>query len=220
MAIESAPVNWIVVVLSSALGSGLVSAASALFIKRGDRAREDAARKIQVDHVFLTIALSLEAFARKCDDRIIAIDEAYAEAQSLNDMSKLLLGPFQLNFDQELVWTDLPVPFVAEIKDVLREFVETNTWIHEQFNTWAHADDAYELEKERCAYFGLKFCELAEAVRVRIGADAADIVGQRRNFQSLINTRRQQFRANRNMTIIPNLTRQFTYELPSLEDVT
>jgi hypothetical protein len=220
MAIESTPVNWIVVVLSSALGSGLVSAASALYLKRGDRAREDAARKIQVDHVFLTIALSLEAFARKCDDRIIAIDEAYVEAQSSNDMSKLLQGPFHLSFNEEQVWADLPVPFVAEIKGVLREFGETNTWIHEQFDTWAHADDAYELEKERCAYFGLKFCESAEAVRVRIGADAADIANQRRNFQYLINTRRKQFRANRDMAIIPGLTKQFTYELPSLEDAT
>jgi hypothetical protein len=161
MATDAVGVNWTTVVFSSAvIGATISTTLNVVFgawSKFGDRRREDAKAAKKVGHVYLGVALSLEVFSKKCSAYIYEIETAIDESRSFNNHDALSgLKSVDLKFEPEPDWVELPIQFVAQVKGLVSQYAERNTWIAQQFQNWADMEEAYEFECERAAFYGWK----------------------------------------------------------------
>ena len=216
---EVAGIDWLTVVGSSAVISAMISTtvnvAFSAWSKSGDRRREDAKAAKKVDYVYLGVALSLEVFSKRCSDYIYEIESALETAHYQNSHEALNgLKSVELIFHPEPDWIELPIPFVALVKGLVSQYAERNAWIIQQHQTWADMDDAYEFESERAAFYGLKASELAVKIRTDIKAGVSDYA-YADHLRGLIDQRRDRFKENRRMSLIPELKQLFEAEMPA-----
>ncbi|SPA02782.1 hypothetical protein CBM2626_B30100 [Cupriavidus taiwanensis] len=201
---------WATVLTSSAVGS-LVSLAGTVYTKWRDRQREDNKEKKRIAHVYLDVAMQLETFARGCGARLMDIDRGLAERAQDHDESFLnRLAPFTMAFDPVPNWTELPVDFVAKMRAFPSEFASTSAWISEQWRIWAEIDEAYALEEQSLAHYGLRAFRIAKEIRTEVGAGALDSNALCTLFQAEIDRRRDIWLSDRNaITLIPELDADF-----------
>lgn len=211
---EVSNVNWLTLVMSSAVvsaGFNIVWSACSKLIDHKKEAAKDAKR---IGHVYLDIALQLETFAQRCDARLFDIDHGMAERGNNHDesyLSKLKALPFC--FEPEPNWSELPVSFVARHKVLPSQYAVTGGWISEQWEYWADLEDVYLLEQQCLAYYGLKVCTVAAGIRKQIGVADAENTAQVEHFRSEIQGRREGFRRNpQNINLIPELSAMFASE--------
>lgn len=212
MPIPAEPVSTFTLIMSSAVISAGVNVGWSAFLKLLERRKE--ARK--VDHVYLAIVSQLEAFARRCNERLYDISNGVERYRTFGDstlLNNLMSIPFE--FTPEPDWTALPVRFVAKVRALPNRFEQCNAWINAAFMTWAELDDAYELDEERLAFYALKACNLASEIRKKIKAGDGEVDDLVEHFQSILNTRRNMYRQYPGVhSFIPELRAQFESEHP------
>ncbi|MFM0088939.1 hypothetical protein PQR46_18690 [Paraburkholderia sediminicola] len=221
MAIEAANASWLTLVTSSAVVSAIVNVGWNAWSKRVDRKREDAKEAKRIGHVYLDIALQLEGFVKRCDARLYDIDRGLAEMAAEHNQSYLSeLKPFGMSFDPEPNWSELPIRFVAKMKVLPDQYASTKAWIGEQWEYWADLDDAYRLEEQSIAYYGLKAAEIAAEIRRDIDAGIADNAKLLEHFRSEIEQCMEAFRVHpKDIALIPELEAEFTAKFPQPREI-
>jgi hypothetical protein len=217
MATGSQDVSALTLIMSSAVISAVVNVGWNAYAKWGERKKEAAKEAQKVGHVYLALVLQLEGFARQCNERHYDIGIGIERYRTEHDSSVFDgLSSILFEFSPEPDWTALPIPFVAKLKSLTNRFEQCNSWIETQFQLWAGLDEAYELEEERLAYYGLNACKLASEIRIEIEAGDGELGYLITHFQSVIDTRRNSYVTNPGMhTLIPELRAHFESELPS-----
>jgi hypothetical protein len=199
-------VNWVTVVFSSALISSAINVFWNAAAKFMDRQREDQKTKKVMDHVYLEVTFSLEAFAKACYAELVEIDNGLRFRDEYGDDSRLnAIRTLELKFDPEPRWTELPVDFVAKVKSLPGHFASTDQWIKEQYEAWADIEEAYYFEAERLAFYGLKACKLADEIRGQISAGPSETSDVANYFSTLIEGRKKLFGPTSYGTLIPEL---------------
>jgi hypothetical protein len=207
MAVATDSVSMLTLILSSAGVSALVNVAWNAIARYLDQ--RATARK--TSHVYLSLALQLEDFARRCNAQIYDINEAFAHhRQDHTFLAFQHISEIQLELAPGLEWNSLPVAFVAEMKGLPTRFEQCNSWIHAQYDNGADIEDAYELEKERLAFYALKACAASAAARSRIGAGPGDLTHLVNSFEHVVERSRVQYeKYGDEQTFIPELRAQF-----------
>lgn len=207
MAVATESVSILTLILSSAGVSALVNVAWNAFARYLDQR----ATAKKTNHVYLSLALQLEDFARRCNAQIYDINEAsaqYNQDQGSSAFQHILR--IELDLAPGLEWNLLPVAFVAEIKGLPTRFEQCNSWIHAQYDNWADLEEAYELEKERLAFYALKACAASTETRSRIGAGPGDLTHLISSFEHVIERSRAQYvKYQDGQPFIPELRAQF-----------
>lgn len=208
----SDPVSTLTLIMSSAVVSAGVNVGWSMCLKLIERRKE--AQK--VDHVYLAIATQLEAFARRCNERLYDISSGVERYRTHGDSSLLNnLMPVPFEFTPEPDWTALPVRFVAKVRALPNRFEQCNAWINAAFKAWAELDDAYELDEERLAFYAIKACNLASEIRTKIKAGDGEVDDLVEHFRSILNKRRNMYRQYPGVhSFIPELRAQFESEHP------
>lgn len=213
---ETGTKTVVALLLSSALISALVNIAWNAISKWLDRKAEAKKEAQKVAHVYLELALQLEAFARQCNAQIYDISDGIDLYRSQHDDAGLKnLRTVKFAFEPEPDWAALPIPFVAQVKTLPERFKQCSAWIGTQFRQWAEFDEAWELEEELHAFFALEACKVASDIRVQIGAGAGELTDLVAHFQSVIESRRRSYVQNpQHASLIPDLKAQFRREFP------
>jgi hypothetical protein len=211
----AANVSWFTVVASSALTSAIVNVGWNALSKWLDRRRENKKEVQRVDHVKLEIVQQLEAFAKRCRIHSNNIHDGLHSYYEEHDDSFSRVGKIQFEFDPAPKWEELPVSFVAPIKWMPLQFRESDQYIMDAVD-YIGIDDAYELELERVAFYGLKALNTAAKIRGEIKADyegGAELDVARKDFEDLIEKRRQLYlSASSSVRLLPEFTAQFEAE--------
>lgn len=210
MTTSTESVSAITLILSSAVVSAGVNVAWNAFARFLDWRRA----KRKIDHVYLNIVQQLEHFARRCNERMYDINEAMGEYRSNHDSGAFRgIAHLALDFHPEPDWTSLPIPFVAKVKSLQSRFEQCDSWIKAQFDLWADFADAYDLEEERLAFYGLKACEISAEIRSKLEAGASELDDLSAHFERVIDRRRTIDREDPGQhTFIPELRAQFERE--------
>lgn len=214
MAVEVENVSWLGLVASSAVVSALVNVGWNAWTKHQDRKREDAQEAKKIGHIYLDIALQLEAFGKRCGARLYDIDRGLSARAAEHDETYLnQLKPLAFSFDPEPNWNELPIEFVAKMKMLPNQYASTKEWISAQWDYWADLEDLYGLEKQCIAYYGLKVFQIAAEIRLSIGAGSESDRTLFEHFLTEIDERRKAFRKYHNdVTLIPELEAMFGSE--------
>lgn len=210
----SEPVSALTLVMSSAVVSALVNVGWGAFSRWLERNKEAREKAQKVGHVYLALALQLEAFARQCNERLYDIRVALERYRSEEDGSGFnTLSKAEFEFEPEPDWAALPVSFVANVKGLPTRFRQCDMWINEQFQHWADLDEAFELEMEKLAFYALKACDLSSKIRTQIRAESDETDGIVGHFQTILDRRHNSY-LNRpgQRTFIPELHAQFENE--------
>ncbi|WP_322082391.1 hypothetical protein [Burkholderia sp. BCC1972] len=227
-AAQSAPTGWVALVASSAVIGAVIgqviSALSNWSLKAIDAYRESKKRAQVVAHVKLEIMDQLESFANRCANFMYDIEEGMDEhyRQEPNAFSNVQRSiPFK--FDPEPKWVELPVPFIAPIKALGREYDDTGAWIN-RTGLWADIADQYQYELERLAFYGLEALKVADKIRRDIKAGnggAVQLEASRSAFTKEIATMRERYRETcGEVSLIPELEALFEREMPDLKPTT
>ncbi|MBN3754206.1 hypothetical protein G3N95_14740 [Paraburkholderia sp. Tr-20389] len=217
----AANVSWFTVVASSALTSAAVNVGWNAFSKWLDRRREKAKEKQRVGHVKLEIMDQLESFANRCANYMYEIHEGFDEYYRHEpEAFSRVQHDIPLKFHPEPQWAELPVPFVAPLKALVREYSDTGAWIA-RTGLWADIPEQYEFELERLAFYGLEVLGVAGKIRKEIKAGERGTVqleGSRKEFNKLIQQRREGYKKSAcDITFIPELEALFEREMPDLK---
>jgi hypothetical protein len=129
-----------------------------------------------------------------------------------HDDSELQGIPSVFEFNPVPDRVELPIDFTAEIKMLPKRFVASNDWILDAYEHCADTYDASGLEVERLAYFGKRACDEASSIRYQIAAGVGQTEAIVENFNSVIGSRRKQFKAHPGSGMIPELKKMFMLE--------
>lgn len=196
-------------VLTSAVVSSLVNVGWQAYARYLDRRLEDK----KAGHIYLELALQLEEFAGKCNERIYDIDEALGRHRDHDPNAFNNIQPVHLRFSPEPNWTSLPVAFVSQIKGLQNRYTQSYAWIAAQFQLWAGMDDTYEFEQERMAFYALEACKVASNLRKKIKAGSGETRTLENHFNLVIGKRRSLYLENSERhTFFPELREKFESE--------
>jgi hypothetical protein len=227
-AAQTAQTSWVTLVASSAvigaIAGATINTVSNWLLKLADAWRERRKQMQRVAHVKLEIMDQLESFANRCANFMYDIHEGLDEhyRHEPNAFSNVQ-HDVPLKFDPEPQWAELPVPFVAPIKALTREYSDTGAWIS-RAGVWAGTDDQYVFELERLAFYGLAVLKVADRIRkeIRAGSGGAlQLDASRRGFEKVIEQRRERYlRVGGDITLIPELEALFERQMPDLKSTT
>jgi hypothetical protein len=211
---DAANPNWMAVVFSSAVVSGCINLVWNWWTRRAGRKREGAKEANRIKHVYLDIALHLELFCYQCMNEISEISDAqhlFVTGQDRDALGKL--RSISLRFEVEPSWVDLPVEFVATIKELIAGFDAAGEWVADAFQAWADGMDGSSFEQQRLAFYGSQASQLAKETRQRIDAGRNDMDGYQVAFDHFLGTCRAQYSSNPEGTILPELRQLFSGSL-------
>ncbi|WP_186183776.1 hypothetical protein [Burkholderia gladioli] len=196
MAADVQPVNWWVVVASSAVIGAVVNNGISLWTRHRDRLREAAAIRDRQAYARLDVARALEAFAQRASAYLLDVQVAKAAASVGHGDAFKRVDQMRLafEFDPEPVWTDLPIQLVAEVRELPVAFAVSQDGIRGVFA--GHARDAgfYEVEAQQTMHYGLLAAELANRIRRDIGVAPSALVADYVNhFELAISFVRKEF---------------------------
>lgn len=212
---DSVAVTIIVAVLSSAVINSLMNIIWSAHVRRQDIKREAERETQTIGHFYLSIINELEKFSQECVISIRKIDEGIEEFRLHHDSSPLQGVPNQkFLFNPIVDWLKIPVLYADKVKRIASRFEYCNTWIVNQYGNAVEYDEAFELEQERLAFYGLQACRLADEIRLKIKSASEDLHSVREALNIVIDGRRAFFNADRNRNIvIPELQSQFRAEV-------
>ncbi|MBJ9696948.1 hypothetical protein [Burkholderia cenocepacia] len=172
IAAQTPEVNGWTLVLTSAVVASFVNAGMLLWLKRGDREREDKANTKRRALACCDAAYSLEAFAKQADDYCDAIDQALPEYRAHDTKAFDMLDPIHLRFElpSETVMSELNAQRIDQLRYFREGLGRCAAWVSAQ-SAWAGKDDQYEFEIQRAIYFGSEACRLADAMRADVGIE-------------------------------------------------
>ncbi|WP_186067556.1 hypothetical protein [Burkholderia gladioli] len=178
MAADVQPVNWWVVVASSAVIGAVVNNGISLWTRHRDHLREVAATQDRQAYAHLDLAHSLEAFVQRASAYLLAVHTALAEGEVAQRDAFRRVDQMRLafEFDPEPVWTDLPIQLVAEVRELPVAFAISSEGIQAAFTSWAGTEQAYELAAQQTMHYGLLAAELANRIRRDIGVAPSALV--------------------------------------------
>ncbi|UWX75433.1 hypothetical protein [Burkholderia gladioli] len=179
IAAQTPEVNGWKLVLTSAVVASFVNAGVLVWLKRGDREREDKASTRRRSLAYLDVAYSLEAFAKHADDYCDAIDQALPKYRAHDMKAFDMLDPVHLRFDlpSETVVSELNAEHVDQLREFRERLHQSAAWRVGQAE-WAHLDDVYQFELQRAIYFGSEVCRLADAMRGVVGVQPFKMTAQ------------------------------------------
>lgn len=213
-------VNGWTLVLTSAVVASFVNAGVLLWLKHGDRKREDEANTKRRALAYLEVAHSLEAFAKQADDYCDAIDYALPQYRA-HDMKALdTLASIHLRFElpSETAGSELKAEHVDQLRVFQATLHRSAGWVSGQ-DGWAHPDDVYEFEMQRAIYFGSEACRLADAMRGEVGVQPFTMTaGYLADFNAQFERVAQQYRQRR-LNLIPELAPRMQRMFPDLPAV-
>lgn len=213
MALDLGTSDLVKLVLSSAVVSSAINLSWNVWSKRQDAISGARKESQRVNHIYLEVALQLEAFAHRCNERVNKILVGLSYAEQFHDDIKLKnIASVHLKFDPDPEWSALPVEFAARLKILPKQFAASHDWIMEAYEDWAATDEALNFEVERLSYFGKIACDHARSVRMQIGAGDGQIQTVVEMFEHLIDSKRKEFKADQNADMIPELKKLFISE--------
>ncbi|MGN3966991.1 hypothetical protein ACS0ZG_30035 [Burkholderia gladioli] len=196
MAADVQPVNWWVVVASSAVIGAVVNNGISLWTRYRDRLRETAAIRDRQAYARLDVARALEAFAQRASAYLLDLQvatglAAVGQGDPFKRVDQMRLG---FEFEPEPVWTDLPIQLVAEVRELLVAFAVSQDGIRAMFAGHARHAGFYEVEAQQTMHYGLMAAELANRIRRDIGvAPSALVADYVRHFEQAIDFVRQEY---------------------------
>ncbi|HDR9765076.1 TPA: hypothetical protein QDC27_001189 [Burkholderia cepacia ATCC 25416] len=227
-AAQTAQTSWVALVASSAVigavAGATINTLSNWLLKLLEAWRERRKEIQRVAHVKLEIMDQLESFANRCANFMYDIHEGLDKYYRYeeNAFSNVPHG-VPLKFDPEPQWAELPVPFVAPIKALTREYSDTGEWINRS-DLWAGIDEQYGYELERVAFYGLAVLKVADRIRREIKAGnggALQLDASRSEFEKVIEQRRERYlQLGGDITLIPELEALFERQTPDLKSTT
>ncbi|WP_126243020.1 hypothetical protein [Burkholderia gladioli] len=178
MAAEVQPVNWWVVVASSAVIGAVVNNGISLWTQHRDYLREVAAKRDRQAYAHLDLVHSLEAFAQRANAYLLAVHTALASAsvESGDAFQRVDQMRLAFEFDPEPVWTDLPIQLVAEVRELPVAFAVSQEGIRGLFAGQARHAGFYEVEAQQTMHYGLLAAKLANQIRRDIGVAPSALV--------------------------------------------
>lgn len=219
MATEAAQASWFSIVLLSAGVSAAVNLLSNFYIRRGERKKSEAKETQRINHVYLDVLLQLHTFAKRAkaygDDLAHATAAFKAGAEEIDALRRFDAHPLMLTFDPEPKWGELPVPFVSQAKALPGNFVSCGEWISRPWSTWAGRGDAYVLNRQRIAFYGLRALEISDEIKFAIHPNTetlAEIDEARAGFNDVIRTYRKLSNEGSEPLLIPELAAQYEKE--------
>ncbi|WP_334037776.1 hypothetical protein [Burkholderia gladioli] len=220
MAADVQPVNWWVVMASSAVIGALVNNAISLWTQHRDRQREAAATIGRQAYARLDVARALEAFGQRASAYLYAVHAALDAHRAREDDAFERVDQQRLAFEFEPapVWTDLPIQLVADVRELPAALAVSSEWILAAFANWADSADAYELEAQQTMHYGLLAVELANRIRDDVGVTPSALVAEYLgHFERTIEDVRQEYlRSAGHMVVLPALEARFRRELATL----
>ncbi|WP_124076983.1 hypothetical protein [Burkholderia gladioli] len=220
MAADVQPVNWWVVVASSAVIGALVNNGISLWTRHRDRQREAAATRDRQAYAHLDLAHSLEAFAQRANAYLLALHTALALAsvESGDAFQRVDQMRLAFEFDPEPVWTDLPIQLVAEVRELPVAFAVSQEGIRGLFAGQARHAGFYEVEAQQTMHYGLLAAKLANQIRRDIGvAPSALVADYMTYFERGIDAILQEYLLTAgHLVVLPALEARFRRELAAL----
>ncbi|WP_186027366.1 hypothetical protein [Burkholderia gladioli] len=218
MAAEVQPVNWWAVAASSAVIGAVVNNAISLWTRHRDREREAAATVTRQAYARLDLALALEAFAQRASAYLYAVHAALEDHRALEDDAFERVDELRLQFEfpPALMWADLPIELVAEVRELPSALKVSREWILAAFASWADTADAYELEAQQAMHYGRRAGELANEIRRDIGvAPSVLATDYLMHFERAVEEVKQAYaRTGGQFTVLPELEARFKRDLP------
>ncbi|WP_186075128.1 hypothetical protein [Burkholderia gladioli] len=216
MAADVQPVNWWVVVASSAVIGAVVNNAISLWTRHRDSLREASATAGRQAYARLDVARALEAFAQRASAYLYAVEAALAAHQAHEDDAFERVDALRVAFEFEpaTIWADLPIQLVADVRELPVALAASSEWILAAFETWADSADAYELSAQQTMHFGLLAGELANQIRRDVGVTPSALVADHLgHFERAIHDVRQAYlRTSGNLNVLPALEARFQRE--------
>ncbi|WP_336817467.1 hypothetical protein [Burkholderia gladioli] len=220
MAADVQPVNWWVVVASSAVIGALVNNGISLWTRHRDRQREASATRDRQAYAHLDLAHSLEAFAQRASAYLLALHTALALAsvESGDAFQRVDQMRLAFEFDPEPVWTDLPIQLVAEVRELPVAFAVSQEGIRGLFAGQARHAGFYEVEAQQTMHYGLLAAKLANQIRRDIGvAPSALVADYMAYFERGIDAILQEYLLTAgHLVVLPALEARFRRELATL----
>ncbi len=217
MAADVQPVNWWVVVASSAVIGAVVNNGISLWTRHRDHLREVAAKRDRQAYAHLDLVHSLEAFAQRASAYLLAVHTALASASVVSGDAFQRVGQMRLafEFDPEPVWTDLPIQLVAEVRELSVAFAVSQEGIRGLFAGQARHAGFYEVEAQQTMHYGLLAAKLANQIRRDIGvAPSALVADYMTYFERGIDAILQEYlRTAGHLVVLPALEARFRREL-------
>ncbi|MDN4057159.1 hypothetical protein QPK31_02865 [Massilia sp. YIM B02769] len=211
MATESADIDLITIITSSAFVAALVNVAWNALSKWLDRQREAKKEELKVAHVYHAVILHLETYAYKANGQLYDISVAMDRYRGLRDDKAFdRVRTERFKFEPDPDWTVLPISFVDRMKTFVIQSDQCDGWIRAQFDLWAGIDEAFELEEQRIAWYALRACTLASELRLQIEVDCASMEDIIKHFQFIIDRCWDHYKANNGTTnLVPELRAHF-----------
>ncbi|WP_186063317.1 hypothetical protein [Burkholderia gladioli] len=220
MAADVQPVNWWVVVASSAVIGAVVNNGISLWTRHRDHLREVAAERDRQAYAHLDLAHSLEAFAQRANAYLLAVHAALASAsvESGDAFQRVDQMRLAFEFDPEPVWTDLPIQLVAEVRELPVAFAVSQEGIRGLFAGQARHAGFYEVEAQQTMHYGLLAAKLANQIRRDIGvAPSALVADYMTYFERGIDAILQEYLLTAgHLVVLPALEARFRRELAAL----
>ncbi|AJY62343.1 hypothetical protein [Burkholderia glumae] len=217
MAADVQPVNWWVVVASSAVIGAVVNNGISLWTRHRDRLREAAALRDRQAYAQLDVARALEAFAQRASAYLLDLQvatglAAVGQGDPFKRVDQVRLG---FEFEPEPVWTDLPIQLVADVRELPVAFAVSQDGIRAIFAGQTRHAGFYELEAHQTMHYGLLAAQLASRIRGDIGvAPSALVADYVRHFELAIDLVRQAYRQAETRPLVdPALEARFRREL-------
>jgi hypothetical protein len=211
--------NWLLIILSSAAVSATITVGWNFIAKLIDSHKE----KKKQNHVHalikLEIAYILERFAEDCSNTLASIEEILAEFSENHEEQSYDLKLPSISFEGEIEWKNLPVEFVAEVKDVFRDYNAVEYWMKSVWDISDHFD-MWIYQKQRIALYGQRACELALKIRadIKVNARGDSMEFCKDHFELIINHyERSALKRSGKVDLIPDLRNLFIKRHPNLK---
>ncbi len=180
-----------------------------IYFDQSERSRKDNIEKKEIQYIELNLALHLSSFAKKSEERIFEIAEIISESE-MYSKSPRTYSELEVNFPDETKWEKLPIKFVAELKLLIQNYKSTNQYIRLQFEQWADANDCYELDCQRLAFYALRTLEIAAKIFKELDAETAELSDLKLRLQGYIDEAVDNCnRSGNSQLLIPELSNRF-----------
>ncbi|WP_175657444.1 MULTISPECIES: hypothetical protein [Burkholderia] len=209
------------VLLTSAVVASFINGGFLLWIKRGDREREDLEAAHRLACAQQEAMRSLEAFAEGADEFLGALEEAFHDYGFAEEAVFRPLEKFHLRLDlpSSSVLDALQRPLVDQLYEFSRAIAVSAAWLDKNEVLCEDAFDIWKLDAQRVVHFGLLACDLATRIRRGLDLPESDhTTALQRHFEAAFAKVRSEFEENRTKLLLPQIEIRLKSALESVEE--